>query len=115
MNDSERVTLSGKDPEPGWEERGAPGPIKANGQHTDYWVLSEAERAKGFVRPVRQVYVHDRCGTETRMSMPIAETYARKPSFYGATFCVHCGQHLPVSEFRWVDERGIQTQQRLGS
>lgn len=31
---------------------------KANGQHKDYWVLSETERAKGFVRPVRSSYVH---------------------------------------------------------
>lgn len=26
--------------------------------HTQYWVLSERERAKGFVRPVRQSYRH---------------------------------------------------------
>lgn len=36
----------------------APGPIGANGQHAQYWVLSEAERAKGFVRPVRGAYRH---------------------------------------------------------
>ena len=28
------------------------------GMHKSYWVLSEAERAKGFVRPVRRVYIH---------------------------------------------------------
>lgn len=32
--------------------------VKANGQHKDYVVLSEAERAKGFIRPVRRSYVH---------------------------------------------------------
>jgi hypothetical protein len=37
---------------------GAPGPIKANGQHEQYWVLCEEERKKGFVRPVRESYVH---------------------------------------------------------
>lgn len=30
----------------------------ATGQHRDYWVLSESERAKGFVRPVRDAYRH---------------------------------------------------------
>jgi hypothetical protein len=31
---------------------------RADGQHVDHWVLSEEERAKGFVRPVRLSYVH---------------------------------------------------------
>lgn len=75
-----------------------------------YLVLSEAERARGFVRPVRQSYVHDACGAETRMALEIAETYARDPGFYGATYCVHCHMHLPVAEFRWSDGGG-----RVGS
>ena len=46
-----------------------------------YLVLSEAERAKGFVRPFRRSYRHQdpECGAVTRMSVPIAETYARQP------------------------------------
>lgn len=94
-----------------------------------YLVLSEAERAQGFVRPVRRAYVHVgpppgaevdpadprrhgrtlsvlgdlACGRETRMSLEIAETYARDPSFYGATYCVGCQAHLPVAEFVWSD------------
>lgn len=37
----------------------APDPaVKPNGQHPSYWVLSESERAKGFVRPVRRSYKH---------------------------------------------------------
>lgn len=39
----------------------APAPASINpatGQHRAYWVLSEAERAKGFVRPVRHAYLH---------------------------------------------------------
>jgi hypothetical protein len=43
------------------------------------------------------------CGTETYMSMPIAETYARDPRFYGSTFCCACGKHLPIAEFVWRD------------
>lgn len=68
-----------------------------------YLVLSEAERAKGLVRPVRATYVHDTCGRATTMSSAIAETYARNPKFYGATYCVGCRQHLPVEQFRWDD------------
>lgn len=66
-----------------------------------YLVLSDEERAKGFIRPVRHAYLHKTCGGETRMSTPLAETYARDPKFYGATFCVHCGMHRPVGEFVW--------------
>lgn len=68
-----------------------------------YLVLSEKERAAGFVRPVRQSYTHKKCGTATRMALPLAETYARQPDFYGATYCVGCMQHLPVAEFVWDD------------
>lgn len=153
-----RVTLSGA---PAKDKDGpAPGPIDpASGQHTDYWVLSEEERAKGLVRPVRLAYRHDGpakpgtlrdltdeeaerfagcgyvkfeaylpskspaigkywmqahldrldtgCGGVTTMALPLAETYARDPGFYGSTFCCHCGKHFPVAEFTWdgVDEK----------
>jgi len=132
------------------------------GQQVDYVVLSAAERAKGFIRPVRQTYTHvgpggpahptraltederyrfgdgfvvfeaypegarpktgrywtqseldavDKgCKTDTTMSLPLAETYARDPHFYGATFCAHCRTHLPVSAFVWSG-----TNQRVGS
>lgn len=82
------------------------------GQHENYLVLSEEERARGFVRPVRCVYIHERCGTETRMAPAIAETYAREPSFYGATFCVQCNAHYPVGadgEFIWEDGTQVGT------
>jgi len=90
-------------------------------QAAAYLVLSEDERKRGFVRPVRRAYVHwymadgspvprepwvsriEGCGTQTRMAQDIAETYARDPKFYGSTYCVRCGQHLPVSEFIWED------------
>lgn len=121
------------------------------GQHGTYLILSEDERAKGFVRPVRDSYRHvgqtpknplrdltpdeherydqygyvkfeaypesessvvgrfwtteqlrgSACGTVTTMGRALAETYARDPHFYGATFCVHCNRHLPVAEFVW--------------
>lgn len=130
-------------------------------QNDVYLVLSEEERAKGFVRPIRSRYRHvgppgpkfplvelseeekrrhkadgythfekypddypsglfgrywtqerlakvDKgCGTVTTMGRALCETYAREPHFYGATFCVGCGVHLPVGEqgeFVWEDD-----------
>lgn len=73
-------------------------------QASKYLVLSEEERAKGFVRPLRYRYVHDTCRGATTMSQEIAETYARRPDFYSATYCVHCSMHRPVGasgEFVW--------------
>jgi hypothetical protein len=69
-----------------------------------YLVLSDEERAKGFVRPVRSSYLHLTCGSVTTMGQALAETYARDPQFYGATFCVACRMHRPVGvngEFVW--------------
>jgi len=73
-----------------------------------YLVLSEAERAKGFVRPVRRRYIHeDGCGALTTMSLDLAETYARQPSFYGSTYCTGCSRHRPVGEFRWEQDGAV--------
>ena len=66
-----------------------------------YVVLSDEERAKGFVRPVRDRYVHNKCGTLTIMGRALAETYARDPYFYSGTFCAGCRAHFPVDEFVW--------------
>lgn len=74
-----------------------------------YLILSEEERQKGFVRPVRRSYVHQTCGAVTTMSLPLAETYARDPHFYGATYCCACRMHRPVGEhgeFVWDDSSG---------
>src|SRR5262245_18589132 len=91
---------------------------EATGQHKSYVVLCPDERAKGFVRPYRDSYKHvgrlekiintgdygnDKdfehrvggCGTITTMGRALSETYARDPSFYGATFCCGCNKHLP--------------------
>lgn len=43
------------------------------------------------------------CGVETVMSQALAETYARDPKFYGATYCTGCGRHFPVAQFHWLD------------
>jgi hypothetical protein len=70
-------------------------------QNEVYLVLSDIERAKGFIRPVRSAYVHTACGAVTRMGTTIAETYARDPHFYGNTYCTNCNKHLPVGGFTW--------------
>ncbi len=76
-------------------------------QNKKYLVLSDEELAKGFVRPVRESYVHSTCGTVTTMGLKLAETYARDPHFYGATYCVNCSKHLPVHEFRWTTDNEV--------
>lgn len=110
---SDRVLVSGA-PVP---EDGSHTKLKPNGQQSDYVVLSEAERAKGFVKPVRYSYVHASpselnrqigCGGETRMGTAIAETYARLPRFYNGTFCVHCKLHFPLNQFVWTDGEPIR-------
>ena len=86
--------------------------LKPNGQQMAYVVLSAAERAKGFVRPVRYTYVHEKCGVATTISKSIAETYARKPDFYSGTFCCGCGKHFSVGEdgeFIWEDGEKVGT------
>jgi hypothetical protein len=129
------------------------GPVE---QAERYLILSEEEREKGFIRPLRRSYIHvgppgpkyhlrdldteqrerygpevyvkyevypegegalgkfwtqkqlDKvgigCGVETHMGLALCETYARQPSFYGATYCVGCRMHLPVNEFVWAED-----------
>lgn len=112
---SNRCSSKGGKLESGYEEINP-----ATGQQKDYVVLCPTERAKGFVRPVRQNYVHigvvpegetleypyrkvypKGCGTRTTMSLSIAETYARDPKFYSGTFCCSCREHRPLNEFVW--------------
>ena len=132
-----------------------------DGQQLTYLVLSDDERAKGFVRPVRTFYRHvgcrpkgktrplteqegkdyerfgyvlfeeyepddscvtgrfwtqsqleSGCGTTTTMGLALAETSARDPKFYGATYCAGCKKHLPVGptgEFVWDDGTRVGT------
>jgi hypothetical protein len=88
------LTTNPSDPNLGYGADTKPVP-----QNSVYLVLSEAERAKGFVRPVRHSYVHTGgCGAKTTMGQVLAETYARDPKFYGSTYCCGCSMHRPVGE-----------------
>lgn len=91
-NDPDEARNSGIDPTTGMQNK--------------YVVLSDEERAKGFVRPLRLTYIHEKCGTATTMGLAIAETYARDPHFYGGTYCAGCRDHFPVGplgEFVWAE------------
>lgn len=78
--------------------------IEPSGQQKKYLVLSDEERVKGFVRPVRNSYRHLKCGHVTTMGSALSETYARDPKFYGGTFCCGCGRHFDL-----VDAEGKRT------
>lgn len=80
-------------------------------QQAVYLVLSDAELAKGYVKPLRDTYRHTACGHETRMPAKTAETYARDPWFYGGTYCVHCAMHRDLSEFEWLDGEAMSPRQ----
>lgn len=84
--------------------------LRPDGMQKGYVVLSAEERNRGFVRPVRRTYVHQKCGVATTMGLALAETYARDPYFYSGTFCCGCRAHFPVGddgEFVWdgTDEK----------
>ena len=66
------------------------------GMQKCYLVLSDEERAKGFVRPLRRSYTHLVCGGSTRMGLALCETYARDPNFYGGTYCATCRTHFKL-------------------
>ena len=109
------LTSDPADPRLGHGSDTEPGP-----QNAAYLVLSEEERAKGFVRPVRRSYRHQDpgCGAVTTMGVVLAETYARDPSFYGATYCTGCRMHRPVGahgEFTWMDTSGGNTTELVGT
>lgn len=93
------LTTDPKDPRLGHGSDIAP-----RDQQEVYLILSEEERAKGFIRPVRQVYRHTVCDHTTHMGLALSETYARDPYFYGSTYCCSCRMHKPVGEFIWEDD-----------
>jgi len=119
-----RSTTDGEPPTDDRWDSSAPKPKDADGQHAAYWVLPDEDRARGFVRPLRDTYVHLTCGKATTLGPKIAETFAAKPDYYTSTFCVACREHFPVGdqeddgEFVWqVPGKGIPlgTQDYVGT
>lgn len=67
-----------------------------------------------FVAPLRNEYIHLKCGTRTLMpAKGLILTYATNPSYYGRTFCANCGDYFVLSEFVWC-EKGERTEIKLG-
>ena len=83
--------------------------LRPNGQQESYIVLTDEERKKGFVKPVRYSYIHTKCGSTTTMGRALSETYARDPWFYGGTFCCACSTHFDLEEFNWSDGEPMDT------
>ena len=110
------VTPDRNDPRLGYGTDDEPVP-----QNEVYLVLSEEERQRGFVAPYRDHYLHvglgldgeTKCKGVTSMGRALSETYAAKPGFYGATYCVKCQRHRPVGipeaggEFVWLQPNGL--------
>lgn len=107
---AKRCTVKGELVDPAKAPSGAPTEEKlADGQLRDHYVLCPEDRAKGWIRPLRIKYKHERCGAVTTMPMACAETYAAVPSYYGRTFCCTCCDYFPVGEtgeFLWIDGSG---------
>ncbi len=94
---------------------GKPEPGRTHDDPKKVWVCAEPPGHEGEcfnvtqevpidkVAEVQRTHTLGGCGVETRMAEKIAQTYARNPKFYGATYCVGCERHLPVSEFVWSD------------
>ena len=63
--------------------------------------LSDNERARGFVRPLRNTNKHPECGGITLMSDKIAENMAKKPNHYDEMYCIDCKTSAPLDKFIW--------------
>jgi hypothetical protein len=59
--------------------------------------------AKEMIR-LKQTSYYKGCGKITKMSIEIAETFARDPWFYSGTFCCTCKAHFPLNQFVWLPE-----------
>lgn len=81
--------------------------LQADGQHRDYVTLPPEQRTDGDLVGVPVVYIHEVCGTGTRMPEEIVRSYLNNPFLYGAntTFCVGCSRHVPNRECHWDETR----------
>ena len=76
------------------------GEKRPDGQYENYPTIDEGE----FKQAPRKTYIHvDGCGSTTTMSGDLPESVARDPEWYTKTFCVGCGEHVPVGEVEWKD------------
>lgn len=91
---------------------------KRHGDHNNYVAFLKYPESKSPLvgRALTQEQVDNMgkyisgCGVLTTMNRTIAETYARDPKFYGATYCMGCRTHIDVNEFVWDS-----TNEKVGS
>lgn len=62
--------------------------------------LSAEETARGFIRPLRNIYRHSTCRGATVITWDVAESFARDPEFHVVVRCGCCGWK-PAAEFTW--------------
>jgi hypothetical protein len=98
-----RATTDGKPPVPGFETASAPAPVDpATGQHGAYWVLPEEERAKGFVRPVRESYKHVGVPAPKNLRDLTDEEKARQAPYGYVKFEEYGPERSPVTGRFWT-------------
>jgi hypothetical protein len=101
-----RCTARGHAPE---NPENAPVPTDrklSDGQHADHWVLCEAERAKGFVRPVRLSYRHvGPLGPEFPLRDLSPEEQRRFGRYNYMKFEAYPQERLPSTGRFWTQEK----------
>lgn len=94
LYEKKKVPLSGKTPLT--PDHPTPTPeTRPDGQHTDHWVLSEEDRKRKRVRPVRLKYIHEAPGPE----FPVRDLTDEEKERYGS--------YGYVKFEPWPSERGL--------
>lgn len=68
-----------------------------DGQYENHPTKDEGE----YVQPLRDSYVHEKCGATTTMGEKLAKSFARDPNQYVKTFCAGCGGYFTLDEYHW--------------
>jgi len=85
---------------------GSPLDVSDDPNLKDHESVSRAEREALFARPVRRLYIHDTCGEASKMSIEVAEAWARKPGTmrqFKDAFCGYEEAWAPLGEFAFSD------------
>jgi hypothetical protein len=100
------ITTDGNPPRPGFETAAAPAPVDPiTGQHLSYWILSEEERAKGFIRPVRRSYKHVGIAGPKHPLLDLTEEQRRGPDVGYVKFEKYPESESPVTGRYWTQEQ----------
>jgi len=102
MTDEPTTTLTDGSPVPA---NGSHKQLKANGQQTEYVILSAEERAKGFVRPVRDSYIHVGPPPPSGLRDLTAEEHERYDQYGYVKYEPYGPERDPVTGMYWTQER----------